>query len=189
MFEVKKPKTYSLEKLEKMKRDELNTISVGLGLIPDDLTGEEDLINQIMAAQLVELREYEKRVVESREKTEKRKAEKVAKAEGLPSIDVAEDPDSDRIWVNIAGGSGPLDKGPVFLSINGDSVLVKRGHWVKLKKKFLPIIRDALTTQVELDMDNEDKSVLRNVPRLNIAVRSLEEGIPQQASSQLSQAF
>lgn len=85
---------------------------------------------------------------------------------------------TDRCWFRVAAGSRADEKGPVFAAINGESVLVHRNTWVELPLKFLPVFKDALSSEVVV-MD-DGKSIVRDVPRFNYEVRSLSEGKPKE---------
>lgn len=84
------------------------------------------------------------------------------------------------VWFRVSAGTSKSEKAPVFAALNGESVLIHRNTWVKLKKKFLPCFEDAVITLVEVGKDGEKE--LRHAPRFNVSVRSIEEGIPQERS-------
>ncbi len=184
---------YSRERLEEMSRTALTTAALRWGLTPHESALDEDLVNEILSqqvARLDEMSESDKDRIGNPEIIEKAREQAVSKpkarknvSEGTTKTPAGVEPDHDRCWVRIASGSTQLEKEDVFLAINGDSVLVKRGHWVKLRKKFLPVLKDAIITQVEVT-DDDDK-VLRHVPRFNVSVRSLADGKPDN-SNQLS---
>ena len=85
----------------------------------------------------------------------------------------------DRCWFKVMAGSRPDEKGPVFAAINGQSVLIKRNHWVQLPTSYLPVFEDALSSEVVVSEDGKS-SVVRDVPRFNYEVRSLAEGKPKE---------
>lgn len=85
---------------------------------------------------------------------------------------------TDRCWFRVMSGSRPDEKGPVFAAVNGDSVLIKRNHWVELPTHFLPVFEDAVSSEVIIDADGKNSTV-RDVPRFNFEVRSRSEGRPK----------
>lgn len=91
--------------------------------------------------------------------------------EGKVPVDTDE-----RVWFKVSAGEGKLGKAPLFAALNGESILVHRGKWVKLKKKFLNVLNDAIVTEVE--QDREGEKTLRDVPRFNFQTRTLAEGHP-----------
>ncbi len=123
-----------------------------------------------------------------KEKVQEPEPEPVPDAMGKPTlkeiIAESEARGRERVWVRIAPGSTPGEKGPVFAAHNGFSIRIHRGKWVKLQRRFLSVFADAIITEVELDDDQE--KIERDVPRLNIMVRTLEQGIPQERSDSLS---
>lgn len=94
-------------------------------------------------------------------------------------------PTTDRCWFRVAAGQRADEKGSVFAAINGESILIHRNTWVQLPMKFLPVFRDALTSEVVI-MDDA-RSMVRDVPRFNYEIRSLSEGKPKE--SQLPVGF
>ena len=180
-FKAKEPKVFSSKQLHAMTRDELNTVAVAAGHMPADETDSQDLIAQIMVAQNVMLEKWE---LNQAAKQAARPVEKAANP--VPPVikkDAASKPDPDpepRVWFKVSPGEGKMGKAPVFCSINGESCLVKRGEWVKLKKKFLNVLQHAVVTEVEQDLSGE--KTLRDVPRFNYQFRSLEEGHPVDTS-------
>lgn len=188
-YEKKKTITvFSRERLSGMTREEMTTAALRWGLVPHESISDEDLINEILtqqAARLQELEASDKERIANPQVVEKAKAQAVSRPKEKPKLEqngVTKilEPENDRCWIRIASGGSDLEKADVFLAINGESVLIKRGHWVKLRKKFLPVLRDAIVTQVEIT-DNEEK-LLRHVPRFNISVRSLADGKPDESN-------
>jgi len=189
MFEKQKHLTvYSRDKLQKMPREQLNTAALQWGLVPHDNLADEDLVDEIItqqAARLQEMDQDDKGHVSNPEAIEKAQASSpvasVAKAVSKPKAvaeprELPKSPAEERVWIRIAAGNTALEKTAVFANLNGDNCLIKRGEWVKVKKKFLGVFNDAIVTTVEIDKD--DNKVLRHVPRFNISVRSLEQGVP-----------
>lgn len=108
---------------------------------------------------------------------------------GIPDsgVDIPEGSREERVWFKVASGEGKMGKSPMFASLNGESILVKRGEWVQLKKKFLGMLQDAVVTEV--DQDREGEKTLRDVPRFNYQVRSLSEGKPKESQAQSRSSF
>lgn len=190
MFEKKKNLTvYAREKLQKMQRPQLNTVALQWGLVPHDSLADEDLIDEIVtqqAARLQEMDKEEKDHVANPEAIKEAQARSPVAREPAKPKAVAESKTraEERVWIRIAAGSTALEKGDVFANLNGDNCLIKRGEWVRVKKKFLNLFNDAIVTQVEIDKD--DNKILRHVPRFNIAVRSLEQGVPTRSGDVMS---
>lgn len=86
---------------------------------------------------------------------------------------------TDRCWFRVMSGSRPDEKGPVFAAINGESVLIKRNHWVELPTRLLPVFEDAVSSEVIIDSDGKN-SVVRDVPRFNYEVRTVSQGKPKE---------
>lgn len=88
---------------------------------------------------------------------------------------------TNRCWFRVMSGSRPDEKGPVFAAVNGDSVLIKRNHWVELPTHFLPVFEDALSSEVII-ADDGKSSTVRDVPRFNFEVRSISDGKPRESN-------
>ncbi len=196
-FQPKPPKMYSKEKLQHLSRDELNTISLSMNHIPAEQTTNADLIMQIMEAQKTVMANYQagrdekaaaKQAVSENDAPEQ-KEQKTGHSldRTIPGPEDTEPDQDERIWFKVAAGEGKLGKAPLFAALNGESILVQRGRWVKLKKKFLNVLQHAIVTEVEQDKDGE--KTLRDVPRFNYQTRSLEEGQPVETDSQSRSSF
>ena len=195
MFEIKKPKVFNPTELKKMSRPELNSVAMLFSLMPPDDMDDDEIITQIQQRQREEVRKYNDRVAAGEKKAAERKKKKeVADDQPEPEPDPEPEPEpeseppvDDRVWFRVAAGSSALEQADVFASLNGESILIKRGHWIKLKKKFLPVFRDAIITMVEITKEGD--KVARDVPRFNYSVRSLEEGMPPEPSALSVRAF
>ena len=206
---------YPLQKLQKQKREQLNRIALEWGMAPSEGTTNDDLVEQISAQQkhvlmgmtaveqerLTNLQavppawrqEEELEPEPEPNEPEPDKAAAVAAAPTAPPVPPVPmapiprplDAGEERLWFRVAAGASPSEKGPVFAALNGDSIQIKRGAWVKIRRKYLPLFEDAVVTEVELDANAQIKG-LRHVPRFNIHTRSLEEGVPT-STNQLSQ--
>ena len=181
---------WSREKLEKLARPDLNTVALKWGLVPHDALMDEDLVDEIITQQAAKLQEME---ADDRERIANPEAMAMAQEQNpvkeQPKTGTSEpavktgDAGNERIWMRIASGATALEKADVFAAVNGDSILIKRGSWVKIRKKFLPVFRDAITTVVEVD---GDEKTIRHVPRFNISVRTLAQGLPGDDPNRLS---
>ncbi len=187
----KKAKTitvYSRVKLEKMTREDLNITALRWGLTPHDGLADADLVDEIItqqASQIQEMTPEQRQHIANPDAVDEANAQNPVPIMGIanPKFEPEKKDESERIWLRIASGSTALEKADVFMALNGDSCLVKRGEWVKIKRKFLPLLEDAIITQVEVGEDEE--KLLRHVPRFNIAVRTLQQGLPK-AGAKLS---
>ena len=84
-----------------------------------------------------------------------------------------------HVYVRIANQEGASGDQPVFLSVNGFPVLIHREKWVKLRTFFLPALKHA----VETHFFRNDNGIMepKEVRRFNVEVRTLEQGIPNEA--------
>ena len=186
---AKKYTWYSQERLQKLNRGNLHHAALEWGLAADDSTLDDDLRLQILAQQTSEVKRMtveEQALIRNLDKvpqdyrksvSEKAKPEPKAAVKPNKEVDALEQ----RVWFRVATGASASEKGDVFAAINGDSIRIRRGEWVKLRRKFLPVFRDAQVTEVEVGKN--DEKIVRHVPRFNISLRSLEEGLPTENSA------
>lgn len=170
-------KQYTGEELAVLSRPKLNVICTNRGIEVAEETTDPDVCRMILAQQDQEAR------AEAELKTDGPEPEPDSRPdEGVP-VNPEKSPavskggsKTDRVWFKVMAGSQAHEKHDVFASINGDSVLIKRNHWVKLPRKFLSIFENAVQTEM---VKLEDESVVeRQVPRFNTQIRTIESGIP-----------
>ncbi len=170
-------KQYTLANLRDMNREQLDIICESRALELNSTITSEGVISLILEDQF-----NTKAAAKADKKPEPEPEPKVnttkegpATTEPMPSLKAPNG--NDRVWFKVMAGSQEHEKNDVFASLNGETMLVKRNHWVQLKSKFLPVFEDAVQTEVYLDDDDEPQ--IRDVPRFNYLIRTLAEGIPQ----------
>ncbi len=178
-----KKKQYSVDALEFMTRQKLNAICANRGISVSDETPDED-VRRIILAQQAQEATAEEPVKEP--KTQPAPAGMSAPDEDKPGHSEkskAPPKKSERVWFKVMAGSQSHEKQDVFASLNGESVLIKRNHWVKLPRKFLSVFDCAIQTQMErMGDEKEDRFIERQVPRFNVQIRTIEQGIPPEKS-------
>lgn len=178
-------KQYTLAELKKLPRLRLDNICSFREIVYDEDATDEGLISLILEDQFnLKTGNADKAAIKAAKKSEndppKPEPEPETKDEGpgtdepMPTLKAPNG--NDRIWFKVMAGSQPHEKDDVFAALNGETMLVKRNHWVKMKTKFLPVFEDAVQTEVYIE---DDEPKLRHVPRFNYMTRTLTEGIPQ----------
>ena len=177
-------KQYIAEELAVLSRPKLNVICTNRGIEVAEETPDADVCKMILAQQAQEASAAE--AVKPAEPAPE-PAPVSHPGEGKPENPEASEPPkvkvklkSERVWFKVMAGTQAHEKHDVFASLNGESVLIKRNHWVKLPRKFLSIFENAVQTQME--NQDDDRVIERQVPRFNVQVREIEDGIPPEKS-------
>lgn len=147
--------TYSHDDLQKMTKADLASILMNdFGRVPPDTAKKDDLIQMVQEAQgssdhpdnLLDGKDFD---------TE----ETVQETASKPN---ARDPEA-RSWIKIHNDEH--DTNDVFLCHNGDTCVIKREHWVKVKNKFIMgPLNDAVMTMYR------DNGIGHQKRRLNVTV-------------------
>ena len=176
-------KTYTLADLKSLTRAQLEVVCHNRSIDIDSMMTKEGIISMILEEQF-NLKTNAEKPPENDPPEPKSTPEpapvshpdegKPATNEPMPALEATNG--NDRVWFRVMAGSQEHEKNDVFAALNGEAILIKRNHWVKLKSKFLKIFEDAVQTEVYLE---DDEAKIRNVPRFNYMTRSLEEGLPK----------
>ena len=180
-------KQYTPEDLQGLSRAKLNVVCVNRGINVSDETPDDDVRKMILAQQAQESATKEEATAAPEEEqpvTQPEPAPVSYPDEGEPENPEPSPPPkkaskaagNERVWFRVSAGSAAHEKNDVFASLNGESVLIKRNHWVKLPKKFLAVFEHAI--QTEFEMTEDDNLLERQVPRFNIQIRTIEQGLP-----------
>lgn len=150
------PMRYSTEDLQKMTKADLASILMNdFGKVPADSAKKDDLVEMVLEAQgadnkpdnLLDGNESAAPVVNNDEPQRKQGAR---------------DPEG-RTWIKIHNDEH--DTNDVFLCHNGDTCVIKREHWVKVKNKFIMgPLNDAVMTMYR------DNGIGHQKRRLNVTV-------------------
>lgn len=175
-------KQYTAQELSVLSRPKLNVICTNRGIEVAEETPDADICRMILAQQA---QEASPEAEEKSPETAPEPAPVSYPGEGRPenpeaSAAPVKDRKNERVWFKIAMGSQKSERNDVFASLNGESVLIKRNHWVKLPRKFLAVFENAIHTQME--RQENDEIIERQVPRFNVQIRTIEQGIPPEKS-------
>ena len=163
-------KTYTLAGLKSLTRAQLEVVCQNRSIDIDSKITDEGVMGMILEEQF-NLKTDAEKPPEPKSHTDEGKP---GTNEPMPALEATNG--NDRVWFRVMAGSQEHEKNDVFAALNGEAILIKRNHWVKLKSKFLKIFEDAVQTEVYLE---DDEAKIRHVPRFNFMTRSLEEGLPK----------
>lgn len=167
-------KNYTADELAKMSRSRLNEAAFSRGIDVADETPTSDICKMILAHQQASPKQYARTV-----ETESEPASEPAQSLAQTSSKL---PKGDRVWFKLMAGSQPHEQADQYIALNGDNALVKRNQWMKLKRKHLKVLEEAIQSEFIRKDDKDDTLEERHIPRFNFQVREIEDGVPPERS-------